>query len=60
MYRLKNTAKLLNLTVTGYLIKETRYLVDMVKAYTERYPCVSDYFGKGNTFDELPSVTFFR
>ena len=50
----------LNLTVTGYLIKETRYLVDIVKAYAKGYPCVSDYFGKSNTFDELTSVAFFR
>ena len=60
MYRLKNMAAHLNLTVTGYVIKETRYLVDMVKAYVEGYPCVSDYFGKSNTFDELTSVTFFK
>ena len=33
MCRLKNTATHLNLTVTGYLIKETRYIVDMVKVY---------------------------
>ena len=60
MYRSKNTATHLNLTVTGYLIKETRYLVDMVKAYAEGYPCVSDYFGKSNTFGELTSVAFLR
>ena len=40
MYRLKNTATHLNLTDTGYLIKEKRYLVDMVKAYAEGYPYV--------------------
>ena len=28
MYRLNNTATHLHLTVTGYLIKETRYLVE--------------------------------
>ena len=60
MYQLKNMAAHLNLTVTGYIIKETGYLVDMVKAYAEGYPCVSDYFGKSNTFDELTSVAFFR
>ena len=60
MYRLKNMAAHLNLTVTGYVIKETRYLVDMVKAYAEGYPGVFDYFGKSNTFDELTSVAFFR
>ncbi len=64
MYRLDNSATHLNITVTGYLIKETRYLVDMVKAYAEGCPCVSDYFGKSNTggrtFGELISVAFFR
>ena len=60
MYRLKNTATHLNLRDTGYLIKETRYLVDMVKAYAEGYPCVSDNFGKSNTFGQLTSVAFFK